>query len=607
MALFVSFWSFCQTNPDIGDLNSHIYYVELLSNSKDSSFQRILTLYDHHIDQNPNDIIARIEKCKFIGNSYYDEYDDYNLKYDETEECINTLYEQHPSHPKVLIYKAENLYGEEKLKLLNEAEDLIAADRLKWLNTEVAQINQMLGYYHQENEALSLQYYSKAQRLNDSLDLSLPIAEIYRSQGKDDLARKTLLSSLDKDTLVWKMNQKANLLLKLEEPEKALYLFDIIREKDSSYINNSEMAKAMTDLGNLDFAREFLVRDTVPEWGKVLAKQRLFDHDLAHSDVDTALAIYRSLQKENVYDDFFGIKRLWIFLKDPFQAWKPAEVLHLSLLYVLFLILATTPYLWVLPIYGLGILLFKSGFRVVPKLNFDWKIGHFWLLSFFYLLAQFVTIFVFEYQDTINYYFDLGSMYSESEIDRELLAKEMMLFVLFMAASTLIVLNRKNIKNVFHSNLNVVRMIGLGIVFVIFNRILIKILGLFVDIEKPNFDFNILLSAEQEILAVMSQNGFLVAALLSSLIVPVYEEIIFRGVILGSVEKYIGFKGANIFQASLFALVHDDLALFPFFFVFAIILGYWVKKSRGLLTGMVWHGIHNFMVLLGLYYLSTMF
>lgn len=226
------------------------------------------------------------------------------------------------------------------------------------------------------------------------------------------------------------------------------------------------------------------------------------------------------------------------------------------------------------------------------------------MISFFYLLAQLIIVFIYEYQDTLNYYFDLGASYVEETIDTKIVANEMIAFVVFMAISTLTVLNRNKIQDVFRTSLTIRQMIGLSVLFVIFNRIFIKFLGLFVDLENPMIGSNVILSAQEEIMAVMSHNGFLVTAILVAVVVPVYEEIIFRGVILGAVEKHVGFVGANIIQAILFALVHDNLQLFPFFFVFAIITGYWVRKSGGLLTGIFFHGVHNFTILLALYYLS---
>ena len=312
------------------------------------------------------------------------------------------------------------------------------------------------------------------------------------------------------------------------------------------------------------------------------------------------------MQEESSYDDFFGVKRFRVFLRNPFLAWSFSEILHFFSLSILVVVIFLLPYLWVLPIFGIGTLLKKNGTTVTPKLSFSWNIKHFWLVSFFYLLGQVLIVFIFEYQDTLNYYFDLGNSYVEESVDTKLLANEMIAFVVFMAVSTLAVLNKSKMQDVFRTNLSIRQMIGLSVLFVVFNRIFIKFWGLFVDLENPMISTNTILSAQEEIMAVMSHNGFLVTALLVAVVVPVYEEIIFRGVILSAVEKYVGFVGANITQAILFALVHDNLQLFPFFFIFAIITGYWVRKSGGLLTGIFFHGIHNFSILVALYYLSKM-
>lgn len=604
LTLFVSFCSTAQLAPDFGSVKSHEYYVSKLSSSKDRNFQNIIDQYSAYIQRNPNDIVAQIELCKFIGNSYWDEYEDYNLKYEETEECISNLGAKYPNNPKVLIYKAQNLYGEDKLEVLNTAKDLVETNRTDWLSHEIAEINKMLGEYHQDQKWRALLFYKKAQKLNDSLDLSLAIATIYEEQGKDHLAKEVLLPNLEKDTLVWKMNQKARLLLKLDLPEKALYLFDIIGKRDSTFIDNEEMAKAMTDLENFDTAREFLVRDTIKAWGKINSKQVLFAHDLTHSTGVVALQTYRKLQEESSYDDYFGIKRLRLFFKNPLLRWNLSEMFHFFLAYVLILVAFLLPYLWVLPVYGIGMLLRKNSIKVKPKLNFTWNIKHFWFVSFFYLMASVVTLFVFEYQDTMNHYFDLGISYDD-DVDQARLANGMIFFVLFMAVTIVFVLGGNKIKDVFRSSLSIRQMIGLGILFVVFNRFFIKGLSLFVDIENTAGS-NMILSAREEILAILSQNGFVVTAILTAVIVPIYEEIIFRGVILSSVEKYVGFNGANVIQAILFALIHDNLSLFPFFFVFALITGYWVKKSGGLLTGIFFHGIHNFTIVVALYYLTKM-
>lgn len=595
-----------QKSPDYGASDSHKHFVKQLENSKDQNFEDICALYTKHIESHPTDIRAKIERCKFIGNSYWDAYEDYNLKYEETEACIANLYSIHPTVPQVLIYRADNLYGDDRKVVLDKANALIDTKPSEWTTIERASIYKMLGDFYEEEKWRALSYYKKAQKLNDSLDLSIELATIYESQGKLEMAKGSLLPYLEKDTTLWRMSQKANLLLKLKEPEKALSLFTIIEQRDSTYVNNEEMAKGMIGLGDFEAARIFLVKDTTKTWGKVNALQRLFAHDLTHSDAITALETYRTLQEEDSYDDFFGIKRLRVFFKHPFLGWTLSESFHFLLLHILVLVAFLIPYLWVLPIYNIGAYVNKNGFKVTPRLHLSWTIKDFWLVSFFYLIAQIATVFVFEYQDTLNYYFDIGNSYGEEITDTKLLSNEMLFFTGFMALSTLLVLNRKRLAAVFKTNLRVRQMIGLAVLFVVFNRFFIKIWGQFVDLETPLIGSNTInfLSAQEEIMAVMSQHGFLITVLLVAVLVPIYEEIIFRGVILGAVEKHIGFAGANIIQAILFALVHDNLLLFPFFFVFAIITGYWVRRSGGLLTGIIFHGVHNFSVLLALYYQS---
>lgn len=594
---------FCQLNSNFGDKDSHTFFVEQLSKSKDFKFQEILSSYDLYIRKNPQSIIAKIERCKFISNSYLDEYEGYNLKQEETESCISSLLKEYPYNPKVLIYVAENRWGDERLEVLEKAKEMIDLGYLGWSDSELAEIYRMHGEHHEENISLSLFYFNKAQKLNDKLDLSFQIAEIYQKQLNIEAAKEILIPNLYKDTLTWVQNQKANLLLKLDEPNKALELFELIREKDSTYIDNDNLAETLNNLGQHEEARKLIVKDTLSEWTKNQALQRLAAHDLKYSESNTALETYRLLQRNSAFNDLFGIKRLQIFFYDPFLNWNPREVFHLSLLWVLFVISFLMPYLWIMPLYGLGRILLKSGFKVNTKLNFPWRIEHFWIISAIYILAQIITLIVFEYQETLNLYFDLVSMYIEDEIERTVLADEMILFVGLMAVGTLSLLNKSKLKFIFSSSLRIRQMIGLAILFVLFNRFFIKILRRVFDIEEPSIDFSLILSVEQEIFTVISQNGLGVAILLTAVIVPIYEEIIFRGIILGASEKYIGFKAANVLQAILFAALHESLGLFLFFFVFALIVGYWVRKSKGLLTGIIFHVVHNLVIVLALYYL----
>ncbi|PCJ94858.1 MAG: hypothetical protein COA50_10765 [Flavobacteriaceae bacterium] len=599
---FFSTYCFSQEIPDFGNPESHTYYVELLINSKDIGFKETLRQYDEFILNNPKNITAKVERCKFIENSYWDEYEDYNLKYDETEECIANLYDTYPENPKVLVYRAENLYAEEQLEVLEAASSLIDEDKDAWSNFDKAEISKMLGqYYQDENNWLALKHFKRSQRLNSNQDLSLTIARIQVDMKNLDEAKETLLSRIDTDTILWRMNQKANLLVELKSPNEALSLFAIISERDSTYIDNEEMATAMSDLDDYVSARVFLVKDTVQEWNKSGKLQTLFKHDLKYSETEVALATYRRMQQLNSNDDFFGIKRLKIFFKDVTLRWNLSECFHFMLFIISIGILFLIPYLWVLPLHYLGVYI-KDKFKApVPKLDFVWTMKHFWIISFLYLLAQFILTIAFYYEDTINYLFEVTMSYIEEEESIEDSANSSVFYILFMFALTSLILTKKALRHVFNTNLTLMRTLALSVGFLIFNGVLLQLLRLFIDIDGVEAA-GVILNAKQEIMAILSEYGFLLSMLLVGIIGPIYEEIIFRGVLLGSLEKHLGFVIANVVQAVMFALVHFDLSLFIFYFVFGFITGIFVKRTQGLLTGIIFHCINNSFAVLVMYY-----
>lgn len=592
-----------QNTIDYGTHKSHEYYVSLLENSKEAYFIKIIEQYENYINNYPENITAKIELCKFIGNSYFDEYEEFNLKYEETEECIDALYRNYRDNPKVIIYRAQTLYGEEQFEILDKAETDILNKNKKWSDFDKAEIYQMLGQYYWEDTTLSLKYYEKAQLLNESLDLSIPIARAHLTLGDMDKAKTILNNSLEKDSLRWNIAQKATMLLELKSSEKALELYESIAQKDSTLVNNNDVAKALENLGNLVLAREYLVKDTIGAWNKAEKLQNLYTYDMSNSTAKTTLSVYRELQKLNPYHDFFGVNRFKIFLKDASLKWNLSELIHFGFILIVIVLFLILPYLWVLPIYHLGLFLNKKSIKIISILDFNWNMKHFWLISFVYLFVQFIIFILFDYEALISSLFSVAVSDENTYIVNSSLANAMITYIVLMAILTLFFLDKKRLRYLYTTNLGISKIIRFSILFVIFNILINNLLGKFIDLDTPLSDFNSMLSARKEISAILMHYGFWIGFLLVCIIVPIYEEVIFRGVIFSAVEKQLGFITANIVQAVLFALVHYDLKRFLFYFLFALITGYVVKKTKGLLTGIIFHGVHNFAVLVAMYYL----
>ena len=73
------------------------------------------------------------------------------------------------------------------------------------------------------------------------------------------------------------------------------------------------------------------------------------------------------------------------------------------------------------------------------------------------------------------------------------------------------------------------------------------------------------------------------ALLTIAVLVPVWEELAFRGLILGGIARHIGFGWANTLQALVFALCHDDWPRFPYYLVMGLMAG-WLVRSTGKLA-----------------------
>jgi membrane protease YdiL (CAAX protease family) len=78
-----------------------------------------------------------------------------------------------------------------------------------------------------------------------------------------------------------------------------------------------------------------------------------------------------------------------------------------------------------------------------------------------------------------------------------------------------------------------------------------------------------------------------------AVLVPVWEECVFRGLFLGGVARHISFGWANLLQATLFALVHDDAPRFVYYLVLGLFAGWLVRSTRSLAPAIVLHMLIN--------------
>lgn len=105
-------------------------------------------------------------------------------------------------------------------------------------------------------------------------------------------------------------------------------------------------------------------------------------------------------------------------------------------------------------------------------------------------------------------------------------------------------------------------------------------------------------SENQIVLEQMISMNPILMILPVAILIPVVEEVLFRGVILEFIEKRLGLIAAGMLSALMFALLHvsdaASLIFLPIYWVLGLILTYiYIKSDKNLLVPIVAHVLNN--------------
>lgn len=583
----------------------HTIFISQIQECQDNSFHDILILYDEFISRNPLDITARIEKCKFIQNALYDYYEEYNPYQELFDSCANSLLQDFPDNPDVLVFHAEYKWDEELESVLEMAQKSMDSKPSIWSPAKAAVIffERAKSYYEESNFRAALSDVSYAIELDPKYENTIEYIQILIESERTEQAKSLLLDKSNDDIFI--LHKKAMYLDELEEYSDALDMYLYMNSIDSNYYNfNEEIANLYTLLGDYENARVYLKADIEDYWDAQSAKYRLLKHDIKYQNADSAFISYNDFRDFGFNADPIGIIRLNLFFNHPLLPWKWRDIPGLLLSLAIMLILIILPFIWILPIYTIG-----HKWKIIERYRDEeliWGLKSFWFVSAVFLVASFIMlIFIPDYiYSLIN-----TSEYSES-IDQSDSSLALMVFFSIMAILGIAMLYKIPLKVLSSNKWKIGNAIGIAIAAFWGYKI---ITGLYIKIGASIFDVsieeiatftNIILVSKSDIMAFSAHYGAPLTYLFVAILIPIYEEIIFRGVILESSKRYVNFQWANVIQAAFFGLVHESLFLFPVFFVFAILTGLINRKAGGLLPGIVFH-IANNLLALTIYYLTS--
>ena len=102
----------------------------------------------------------------------------------------------------------------------------------------------------------------------------------------------------------------------------------------------------------------------------------------------------------------------------------------------------------------------------------------------------------------------------------------------------------------------------------------------------------------KEAAATLSDGSLIIRLLANALVIPILEELLYRGVIMGQLYFITEPKTAIIISSLLFGILHFNIVQFLYAFLVGIALGMLHNRTKRLWTCVFAHGLTNLIVIL---------
>jgi len=135
-------------------------------------------------------------------------------------------------------------------------------------------------------------------------------------------------------------------------------------------------------------------------------------------------------------------------------------------------------------------------------------------------------------------------------------------------------------------NLDIGLVVLLGITM---NLLTTSLVGLYL----LSFPSKVDMTQTSKLLEPLMGGNIMISILVIVIIAPIFEEIVFRGIILNDFKKAVSVKSAIIIQALLFGVFHMNLLQGVYTFILGIVLGLVYVKYRSIWVPIILHGAFN--------------
>jgi len=543
--------------------------------SKLAEYRKVLAAYDGALQASPRDASLAVDRCRFIAKYTDDEYGDYvDSAPDEFRACQEALETQWKDAPPAQMFGLEQLWGEAAIE---RGEELLkGADR--WPpEVRRALLAKVSEAQEDEDPDRAGELAVQAVRLGEAS--RVPRAVRYLASRRQYAEAGRLLAGAPAATDAWTARQRVEAALEL--PDRQASLRELKRYHGGEWkIATAAAARAHLRAGDVRTARKLLAADK--ESGEPLRQLR-FDAAITAGDTAAAVATVGFSDFDNFAQNLQRFLKL--AARTPASLLQGAMPLGLFVMLGMGVLLALVPGLLLLPVHYRGLVRRSRGRPATPLFDGIGLRRAWWAGAVFLAVPMTVAMVV----DP-----DMIPSLMGGDIPDGAAAFKMMFWGSLAGLLCLLPALRE---------VGARRLLGdRGAWRTAAWRVpaawaCIVATGMAIAFWHGHAGGggDTLQTKTMDALASGGARsyGALATLLLVAALVPCFEELVFRGLLLGGMTRHIGFGWANALQAAVFAVAHDDPPRLLFYLTMALLCGWLVKRTKALGPAIALHALNN--------------
>jgi len=579
-----------QALPSPGKPGSYEAWMREIRLADEHAIESAMRAFDRYVREHPKDVVAAIERCKLIHAVTSREDEEPPPGFPSFEDCLNGL-ESFSDSAVAISYRIDVKWDDGLVAFATEA---LANPRIAWTDGDRAHVYARLARVEQGRGRLepASRFAKTAMKLDPSIDLTSTVAAQLLVEGRKTEAIVALSSRPDGTPI--QLQQKASQLAEAGSFLRAQWMLGLARARSGFHADPMLEARIFEGTGKLDEAREAYAAQS-GTWNKSEVLSRLFKLQLTGSDRAAAAGAYQALRDQGWNADPLARRRLDLFRKFPLASWRTRDLLGIAAFLGCLIGLALLPAFLTLPVHSWTLwhrLQQPRPERDAPAIP-EWWFRHLYVAMALPLIAQFLVIYVFAYEDLV--------IWIAPNKRVPAVAPSIADFGLWYAVGTsvalaILLLHRpQRLRLLGPGSWTVRKCIGQALVA----QVLIFIVGfLNAQLMRASGVAGAAITVDNMIRSMVGVYGIPVTFLAIAVLIPIVEELLFRSILLDVFGRHMRFWVANTVQALAFAVLHVDLAHFIFYVAMGLLAGRLRRASGGLLACILFHATNNAVALL---------